>query len=224
MQPPTPTAKNPAAPTPSPRLLHARLMDALKREDHLLKSKAAPAALAAAREAVTDAMVAYDAAGFDPLEASVPHARTYAVRMHGGLLRHSVAQEWHEAVQEWTYGRSAGRSMTALVCDLCGCLKVHYWFELTNKVTGQTIRVGSECIQNWHSPGIVTAINFDRKRLEKAHKRELRLQDLEKAAESDAWLRARLPKLRQTIEKYGKVFDEAEDRVRAALGQPPVKR
>ncbi|GHG37701.1 hypothetical protein GCM10017784_35180 [Deinococcus indicus] len=210
------------AATTDPKVLHRILMRALEHEDHLRKIKASPDDLEAARRATGEAMSAYDEAGFDPLEASVPHNRTYAVRMHGGLLRHSVAQEWHEAVKEWRYGRNAGRSTTTLICDLCGCMRVQYWFELTNKKTGRTIRIGSECIQNWHSPGIVTAINFDRKGLEKAHRRELRLNELEKAAETDEWLRARLPKLRQTIEKYGKVFDEAEDRVRAALRKPAL--
>ncbi|MCD0175141.1 hypothetical protein IHN32_04140 [Deinococcus sp. 14RED07] len=207
----------------SPKVLHQRLMRALEHHDHLRKIKASPEDLDAALKATWKAMAAYSEAGHDPLEASVPHNRNYAIRMHGGLLVASQAQEWHEAVREWRYTRRCGRSPHVKTCELCGCTKVQYWFEIRNTVTDRTLVIGSECIQNWHSPGIVTAINYDRKQLEKVHKKELRLKELEQAAEKDPWLASRLPKLRATVEKYGKVYDEAECRVRAALGKPPLK-
>lgn len=209
--------------TPTPKALHRALMWALEREDDLKAREAPEAELTAARAAVVAAMLAYDKAGFDPMEARIPHDKRYAVRMHGGLLARSEAQDWHEAVQEWTYGRQCGYSQHELVCDLCLCSKVKYWFVITNRVNGKQMQIGSECIQNWHSPGIVTAIEFDRKGLEKAQKKALRADELERAAKLDPWLQERLPKLRRTVEKYGKVFDEAEDRVRAALGKKPLK-
>lgn len=209
--------------TRSPKLLHQILVRALEHEDALQTRKASEEELRVAREAVLDAMCEYDKTGFDAMEAGTPHDKRYARRLHGGLLSFSHAEEWHEAVSEWRYTRLCGHSPHDTVCDLCGCSHVRYWFAIENRVTGRRLKIGSQCIQNWHSPGVLTAIEFDRKRLEKEHKRELRLEELEKAAQIDPWLRARLPKLRRTVEKYGKVYDEAEDRVRAALGKPPLK-
>lgn len=189
----------------------------MELEDRLKAANASPDELKAAHEVVTTAMVAYSRAGYDPMEASVPHDTKYAHRMHGGLLSHSVAQDWHEAVNEWAYDRVCGYSRHQLVCDLCLCTKVQYWFRIRNVITGRSMTIGSECIQNWHSPGIVTAIEYDRKKLVKEQQKERRIADLEQAALADPWLASRLPSLRKKIEKYGRVFDEAADRVKAAL-------
>lgn len=171
-----------------------------------------------ARQATLTAMAALDATGHDPMEAVIPHDGRYAQRMHDGLLARSVAQDWWTAVKEWTYARTCGHSPHALVCELCGCSSVRYWFDLVNRKSGKTMRIGSECIQNWHSPGVMTAIAYDRKRLVGEVARQKRLDELHLAALVSPWVRKNLADFEAGIEQYGKLRPKAAKIVKEQAG------
>lgn len=195
---------DPNTPGETPERLHRQLLTAMERQDRARKEGSAEQK-EEARRAVLEAMSALDATGHDPMEASVAHGLGYSLRMHDGLLRRSVSQDWWSAVKEWHYDRGYGYSLYPLTCELCGCSSVRYWFDLINRVNGKGMRIGSECVQNWCSPGLMTAIAYDKKRMVSAVARQKRLDELHLAAQVSPWVRRHLADFKAGIERYGKL-------------------
>lgn len=71
----------------------------------------------------------------------------YWDRIKGKLLKHSSSKEVQVAIQEWF---SDGHPYIAHggTCELCGKTPISYHFPIRNKVTGDRLIVGNECVHN----------------------------------------------------------------------------
>lgn len=86
-------------------------------------------------------------------DALTPQAKAYWNRARASILRNSSDQDIDNAVKEWIYDGQVWYQPGG-TCELCGKHPISYHFPIKNKVTGNRISVGSECIQNYlHIPG-----------------------------------------------------------------------
>ena len=68
------------------------------------------------------------------------------------LLRCSTSNDVDEAIKEWKFTRSW---MNESACELCGHFPIHFHFQIVNRLNGNSLVVGSECILNYLDiPGV----------------------------------------------------------------------
>ena len=70
----------------------------------------------------------------------------YWSRIRATLLEHSSSDDIEQAVKEWKYTRMWSNQS---VCELCGHNPIKFHFQIINRLNGNSLVVGSECIYNY---------------------------------------------------------------------------